>query len=203
MSIFKKIHRLWNKIFNKKWYSDITVKITDIYTIPASGGIAKDPIISYKQNWGYIKDKVEGSITSGATITRTSNRIIGLNLRDVIEPKKLLGYQSYKISLNGQSTCTLVNIYQDENKIESETPWEIDIQANPSVIDIKGGASKITHSATKQITYSSGYSKAKNNSTSLSMDKTDGFELDGDTVKVTENTTGKERSCVVTAKING
>ena len=192
-----------------KTYSNVTVALGNINDVPASGGTAAKPSVTYSQTWGWNGSTTGGgTITTGGTVSWSAN-VTGSNLGTTEKARTKIGTYTATVTLNGKSGSASKDVYQQANTITSTTSGTpvISLSASPATIVALGGTSTITASVSIPRTnhWTSGSTSTATPFTSnptLSISGT-GFSLSNKTVTATENTAITARTGTVTATYSG
>lgn len=207
-------------------YGDIVTGAISNKTIPASGGSATATAGNGSQTWnksatittyeytsGATKDVTTEAASSGtanvvpnvASITATA-----FSKGTTVSAQTTVKSQAVTWSANGESTGATMYIYQEANKIESYNygSWNIDITANPAIIDASGGTSTITSSCTRSKTpvYTSGSTGTATSESATPIlaltTNPGGFTLSGNKLTAANNPIGA-KTATVTASYPG
>lgn len=207
----KKVTVTTSQSAGTKSYSAVTVTLGSVADVPASGGSATKPTVSYSQTWGWNGSTTGGgTITTGGTVSWNPASISGSSLGTTVKARTSLGTWTCTVALNGKSGSKAVTVYQAENKVTNTangTPT-IDLQTNTTSVAYSGGTVNVTKYSVSRVdtrTYSSGSKDTVTTSlgnAALSVSGT-GFSLSGTTITVSANNTATNRTGTISATYSG
>lgn len=206
----EQLQSLLNELDNENKYEYVLT--ADEYVLPASGGTATltGTLYTYDSSGDLIDTQTivptlvgsaVGFSINGATVT-AQNRNTSLGGSRSIQVTS-----TYEINNSGMAiikTATL-NLTQEANAIKSYGDWQITASASVQTISAGGGTSKVTASAKRTRTYTSGASDTESGSPTFSWANGStgytGFSLEKSTGTVTasnrQTAVGNARTCTV------
>ena len=159
----KQLQSLLNELDNENKYEYVLT--ADEYVLPASGGTATltGTLYTYDSSGDLIDTQTivptlvgsaVGFSIGGATVTAQSR---GTSIGG---SRSIQVTSTYEINNNGMAIIktTTLNLTQEANAIESYGAWQITASASVQTISAGGGTSKVTASAKRTRTYTSGAS---------------------------------------------
>lgn len=200
-----------SQVAGTRSYSNVTVTLGTVDDIPASGGTADKPSVTYSQTWGWNGATTGGgTITSGGTVSWSPTSITANSLGTTVKSRSLVGTWTCTVTLNGKSESATRDVYQQANNLETTTYGDtyIALTLSSNRIAAAGGSVTITeHSAYQDYTqhYTSGATntgKTDKGTPNIQISG-DGFSMSGYTITATENTMESQRVCTVTATMSG
>lgn len=187
-------------------WSDISISISSVSDIPASGGSVT---ISASATQAYTM--VSGATGSQAvSVSYSPSQTVSAGSKGTTASGRTsVQTVTVSASANGKSASDSITVYQAANSYSdgSYGSWETpSISANPTTIAGSGGSSTISYTSSISRSYvrswSSGstqnLSQSSSGSISLTTNPGNAFSLSGTTLSVGNNTSGGERSAVVT-----
>lgn len=206
----EQLQSLLNELDSENKYEYVLT--ADEYVLPASGGTATltGTLYTYDSSGDLIDTQtiVPTLVGSAAGFSINGATVIAQNRSTSLGGSRSIQITSnYEINNNGMAiikTATL-NLTQEANAIESYGDWQISASASVQTISAGGGTSKVSASATRKRTYTSGASDTESGTPTYSWANGTtgypGFSLDKLTGTVTASnrrtTVGNARTCTV------
>lgn len=167
------------------------------------------PKVTYSQTATYTSGTVV-VLNTGATLSYTGKYINAKTgelwadtLGKTIKDRHKVTSSTVSVNLNGLVGTASADIYQQENKVTYN--WDIELSADPNPMPATATTSTITATASGSKVYTSMETEAMTGTPTLAITSNPDnvFTLSGTTISVPANTTDNQRTCVVTATING